>query len=503
VRIPYPERIPIDKAAYFVLALFVIQVLEGTTLFFCVGISLFILIATITFNEAGGLTRASGAYVFFYAVLVVIVGVCYKAFLGEAAQTNLADPQTDIEAYVGSITAMYAAVTLSRRVSRKTGLLQNVLKESSMYRASVGCILFGALGGFGIALLGESGTQLQTAFNQINNLIPVGIIIGVTYEIRRSGGTRCTNLFVVIGTAYVFFQGVTAFSKQGMIEPLFCWLLPIWFLRYRLSIVQVAGCCLAVFIVFYYLVPYSQYGRSLVTENFTLSDRVALATDLLGHPNETRQTFVQGEEDRALQVGGTGSYFNSPQGFWERLQFVSVDDSLINFTDQGHVFGLLPVEYGFIDMVPHFLWPNKPVGNLGNMYSHEINGEAQGEGDVSTGISFSPTAEAFHVARWSGIFLLAPALWFMLFTIMDSLLGDVRTTPWGMLAVALISHSAPEAGIVGTIGLWSVGVEGLVFCAFFAAWFAPVIATFVVGPGRGSHEAQLSLKPSITSGIPR
>src|ERR1035437_9070281 len=64
--------------------------------------------AALYFSAAGGLTRASGAYVFFYSLLVVIVGICYKAYLGEPAQSNLRDPRTDIEIYVGSITAMLA-----------------------------------------------------------------------------------------------------------------------------------------------------------------------------------------------------------------------------------------------------------------------------------------------------------------------------------------------------------------------------------------------------------
>ena len=100
MRIPFPERVPIDRAAIFAFALFVIQRLEGTTLFFSSGCFLFILIAVFAFNTAGGLTRASGAYIFFYAVLVVIIGICYKAWLGEPAQSNLLGPKTDIVAYV-------------------------------------------------------------------------------------------------------------------------------------------------------------------------------------------------------------------------------------------------------------------------------------------------------------------------------------------------------------------------------------------------------------------
>ena len=55
-------------------------------------------------------------------------------------------------------------------------LLQNVLKESRMYRSSVGCMVFGVVGGFIISLLGASAFRLETAFSQLNQLIPLGIL---------------------------------------------------------------------------------------------------------------------------------------------------------------------------------------------------------------------------------------------------------------------------------------------------------------------------------------
>ncbi|MDA4132524.1 MAG: hypothetical protein OK454_05280, partial [Thaumarchaeota archaeon] len=74
MRIPFPERIPIDRVTVFAILLFVIQQLEHTPLYFSAGSVAFIILAAIAFNTAGGLTRTSGAYVFFYSLLVVIVG---------------------------------------------------------------------------------------------------------------------------------------------------------------------------------------------------------------------------------------------------------------------------------------------------------------------------------------------------------------------------------------------------------------------------------------------
>ena len=503
MRIPFPERVPLNRVAIFAVALFAIQRLEGTDLYFSAGCAIFILIAALTFNTAGGLTRASGAYVFFYSVLVVIIGLCYKAFLGEPAQSNLLAPHADIDAYVGSISLMFASVVVSRRLSRKSGLLQGLLKESSMHRASVGCIVFGLAGGFLIALLGAA--RLQSAFNQINQLVPLGVIIGVMYEIRRSGGTRSLNLPIVLGGLYMFiWGGIIFFSKQAMLLPFLCWLLPVGALRFRLSAWQVISVFLAGFVFFYYLTPYSQYGRNQVPELATMSQRVDISISLLEHLDETRQIYNQAQAENVTpESRGLNAYYNTPQGFWERLQFISVDDALINFTDQGHVFGLMPLKYAILGIVPHVFWPNKPDFHPGFTYAMEISGQTPDPDAPEFGISFSPTGEAYHLARWTGILVIAPILWCTLFVVFDSLFGDLRASPWGLLTLTMISHSAPEGGISGIIYLLSFGVEILIACAIFATWFAPLIAIPVLGPDRKTSEPQISFRPSPTPLGPR
>lgn len=496
MRIPFPERVPIDRVALFAVALFMVQWFEGTALYFRSGCAVFILVAAFAFNTAGGLTRASGVYVFFYSILVFIIGVCYKAFLGEPGQSNLLDPRTTIAVYVGGITAMLAAVIVSSRFRRKSGLLDNVLKESRMYRASVGCMAFGIAGGFLFSLLGESGNQLNSAFTQLNLLIPLGMIIGVMYEIRRSGGTRSINLLILLAGIYCFlFYGVLNFSKQGMLLPAVCWFFPVCALRFRLSAMQVAACLTTAFVVFYYLVPYSQYGRNLTEDAKTFDQRAALAATLLEHPDKTRKAY-----EETQNAEGLTSYYNQPEGFWDRLQFISVDDRLIDVTDHGHVFGLLPLKAELLNTIPHALWPDKPTINFGNVYAHEV-GELPPD-DTSTGISWSPTAEAYHMDTWIGLLVIAPLMWFLLFVVYDSLFGDLRTSPWGLLVIALFSHSAPEGALTGTIYVLTFGLEALVFCAFFAAWVAPVFAIPVLGPDRRRAAPQPSFQPAPAPRIP-
>jgi len=479
VRIPFPEHVPLNRVAIFAGALFAIQMYQGTAFYFSAGCVAFILIAAFAFNAAGGLTRCSGAYVFFYSLLVVIVGLCYKAYLGEPAESNLIVPQTDIAAYLGSITSMFVAVLVNRRLTRRSGLMQNMLKESGMYRASIGCIVFGVFGASIIALLGEEGARISSAYNQINQLFPLGIIIGVMYEIRHTHGRRSVNLPVVFAIVYVFiFYGLFSFSKAGMLLPLVCWALPVCALRYRLTFLQMGSCIFALFIIFHYLTPYADYGRNFRGDTHTITQKIDLTVRLLEHPDQTRQKYLD------TTVGDSGGYYNTPQGFWGRLQFISVDDSLINITDHGHVFGLWPIKATFLNAIPHFIWPNKPPLILGNNYMHEINGQPLNEGDTSTGISFSATGEAYHWAKWVGVLIAAPLIWLLLFVVLDSLIGDIRTSPWGLLVLAMLSHTAPEGMLSGAIAFLTFGVEAIIFCALFATFVAPFFATAVLGPER-------------------
>ena len=478
MRLPFPERVPLDRVAVFAAVLFAIQRYEGTALYFSIGCAAFILIAALAFNLAGGLTRASGAYVFFYSLLVVILGICYKAFLGEPADSNLLDPQTDIKAYVACITGLMVAVLIARRFSRGTGLLQNLLKDSQMYRSSIGCMVFGISGGFMIALLGAEGAKLGSAFTQLDQLIPLGIIIGVMYEIRRSGGSRSINTPTALFAAfYILNWGLLNFSKQGILLPVLCWALPVCALQYQLTRRQVIIGLMAAFFIFHYLFPYAQYGRDFRGDNQGFSNSLQIALPLLEHLENTREQY------QAAIVDAAPGYYNTAQGFWDRLQFIYADDGLINATDQGKVFGLWPVKAVFLNVIPHVIWPDKPDLRLGNTYMHEYSPNMSEE-DTTTGISYSPTAESYHWAKWLGVLVVAPLLWLMLFLVYDALFGDLRGSPWGLLAMAQIAHTAPEGGIAGTIVLCTFGIEIFVFCALFATYFAPYIAIVALGPDR-------------------
>jgi hypothetical protein len=476
VRLPFPERIPFKMLFFFAAMLCVAQLLEGTNGTFSLCCFFFIIIAGLAFNFAGGLTRPSGAYIFFYSVLAVILGLVWKAILGEAADSNLQSPLLTIYIYLAGISMMFVAVYLSRKVTLKRALLGDILPDHKMQTATVGCMIVAFLIVLGGALSpGESGS-VGAALNQLNHFFPLAIILGVIHTIRRSGGKRSVNLPILLSCFFMFFDGVIGFSKEGMLAPFACWILAAASQRYRVSRSQVVGCILAILFIFRYLVPYSQYGRNYNEGSATKNVTVALS--LLSNLGEVREQYLDSSVyayDNKLYA-----FYDSPQGFFDRLQMFSIDDALNDHTEKFGTFGLTPVLNAFENVVPHFIWKDKPSFLVGNSFAHEV-GLLASEDD-STGVSFSSTATAFHMAGWMGIFFLAPPLWFALFWIFDSLCGDVRKVPWGLLVLVSFSHTGPEGDITSIVYMCTTGAFGIALACVLGAYLMPIIGTLFIGP---------------------
>jgi len=270
--------------------------------------------------------------------------------------------------------------------------------------------------------------------------------------------------------------GVLGYSKEGMLGPFAAYLLAAASQRYKMSRSQIVVAILAIVFVFRYLVPYSQYGRTFREESGDVNLQTSL--DLLSNLGYVREQYLETSagayEDRVL------GYYNTPQGFFDRLQMVSIDDALIHRTEQVGVFGLMPMVQAFENVVPHFIWKDKPQGVIGNVWAHEIGILA--EADESTGVSFSSTTSAFHMAGWKGVFLIAPATWFFLFLIFDSLCGDVRKIPWGLLVIVLFAHAAPEGDMNAIIYMCFYTVYAIVFAVIMGDYVMLVIGSFFIGP---------------------
>lgn len=505
MRIPFPTRLPLSYSCGFAVLLCIAQILEGTAPAFTLLSFAFILIATIAFNTAGGFAYPSGSYIFFYAVLAVIVGLTYKAYLGEPADTNLSTPITTMLVYVAGISGMLASAYFKRLVLPVRSLLGENANRIDLDAASIGCMIVGATiffagvftvraGGSAEDTYANNSGTLLSALNQVNQFLPLGIILGVTYQIKRSGGRRFLGVAVVVATAFsCLVFGIVGTSKQGLFQPIACVIIAAAAMRYRFSKRQVITFLLLVIFAFYYLVPYIQVGKPIV-QGSTFLESIENSYDLITNLSTVRERMAVQTQGAIEADDYSIHYFNRAQGIFDRLQMISIDDALIDITQQGHVFGLSPLLYDMYNLVPHFIWPDKPLIALGNIYSHEIgiaHYADQNEDDTTTGISFSPSADAFHMAEWTGVLLVAPGLWFMCFFAMDYVSGDMRKSPWGLLMVAMCSHMAPEGMMSGPFYLTTIGPLTVIFSSILATHVLPLIGRVLIarrGAGAGTTQ---------------
>ena len=493
MRLPFPTRIPVEKTFIFAAAVFVLQIIQHTDLKFAALFFAYILASVITFNSAGGFSRASGAYIFWFGLLTCILGGLWKIVLGEPGNSNLASPDVTLATYVVSMATIFVAIQISHRFTRRSRGLGVALgaDKINLGYAALGCFIANQFTVWANEYLPHGNGSLVNIINQVNLFLPLCIILGTIHAIRISGGRRSVTILTFFASFLIFvLGGIVNFSKQGMFTPIVCWALAAASQRYRLRIWQVG--LLIAFAVFSVtmLGPLSQVGRAIIPPNATTWDRLVLSADLLTHPKLLRTDYLQeigapDEGDRA--AGFASSYFDTPQGLMDRLNIIRADDRLVTYTLQGHTVGKTRVVYYFLNWIPHFILPNKdaffPPGilNAGNFYAHETGGLLAPD-DYATGISFSPSAEAFHMDEWLGIIIVGGFVWTLLFIVVDLVCGDLRYSPIGLVAVVAFAHVAPESLIAALVYFIFFGNLGIVIALVFCTYFAPIIGVLFSGP---------------------
>lgn len=488
MRLPFPERVSLFHVFVFCLVLCSLQVLEGTSAIFTLCTFGFVFIAAIAFNVAGGLTRPSGGYVISYAILAAILGIVAKVFLNEPGQSNLRQPERTIEVYLGTIVSMLAGVLIAKKLRSKTALLPKFRSDEDLYRASVGSLIVGLAVIINVYMHAASPTSggLQSALQQMNKFQVLAIVLGVMYEVKKSNGRRSMNWPAAIGCIAVFAEGIFGYSKQAMFTPFIAWFLPAAAGRCKISITQIAVLGAVLGFLVYYLVPYSQYGRVYNIQGASFSTNWETNKILLSNLGEVRRLYLASDlQDNAEDA--SISYFNRDEGFLGRLQMIGPDDALVDGAETGEAFGIFPTIFAFQNVVPHFLWPGKPTIGFGNVYAHQIGGILSDD-DETTGISFSPSGDAFFQAKWVGIFALLPVLFAMLFTVTDSVTGDTRTSAFALLVLVDFLHAAPEAGATFTISGATTNIFVILVVALITIYVMPLIANLVLGPPKQRHD---------------
>ncbi len=462
----------------FASVFFCVQQIQHTSVLFSVLYFAFVILSVVAFNMAEGFNRIAGAYIFWYSTLIVMVGVTWKAVQGEPADSNLFSPLLDMALYTSSMVMLLLVAMLNRRMDfRAMGLGGGFSKGELNYSAAgLGCAIvwFGIL--FAVPIFGTAPGSLLSALNQVNVFGPLAIILATIGAVKDSGGRRSVNMVSLAVIVYFEYLGLISYSKQIMISPMVCWALGAFYAKLRIRFVHVAAViCMAV-ISFGFISPLSA-SRDLA-EGMDDSQHIVLAWYLFTHHAYLKAHVQQIQVEPDM---GVAEYYNEPQGsLIERLSMIPPDDQLFTFSARGHYEGMAPIYEYFGNLVPHFLNPNKQVTFSGNYYAHEM-GAGLAEDDYSTGISFSPVAEAFHCEGWGGVLWLLPVIWILFFSTVDFVVGDMTKYPWGLMVVVWLAHAAPEQLVAGMIYFIGYGNFGMVLAIIVVTRLAPILGTLFLG----------------------
>jgi hypothetical protein len=500
VRIPLPERIPLSWATLIAFLLAVVQVFEGTGLIFALLHICFILLWVIAFNLAGGFTRATGSYVFWLGLFTLLLGTVARALIGDPADSVSLAPNATMLVYTASMAAMLVAVVVARHFTKN---VRSVAERVGSYRvnyrsAALGCLVMDQL-------IWNSGpfvpASMWTAYNGLFHLdffSYLSIILGTIDAVQSSGGKRSFNWINTAALGLMFFRGFVTFSKEGMYTPVACWLIGVAYTRYRLSWLETTSLVAFALFASSVLYPVANFGRFEFQDETSqikrFEDGVSIILDI------QRYWGYLDETEAIAKDAGYQGYFSKDLGITYRFTRWYGDDLLVAYTLKGNTEGYGYMRWQLLNWFPHLLLPDKDkyaVDGGGNYYARELG--IINSGNTSTGISFSPFAEAFHIDSWAAVLMLQPLVWILFFMSMDVVCGDLRRAPWGLFFAVVLSHFGPERGLSGLMQFITTFNIGMIGCMWFAVTAAPLIGSvfFQRLPGGGVSPAPLGPLPAI------
>lgn len=465
-------------AVGFAVLLMAAQVIEGTTLFLATLCFAFVVMSALAFNLAGGMRYPSGAYITACSVLTVILGMVVKVFLGEPMQRNLLAPEKSMAVYTAGMASMLAAVYVNSLLRPKHGLLSGMGNKANATQIGLGCLIV-AIGTPYIL-----PDQVQGTFTQANYFLLLAIIIPVYDKVRKSGGRSSYSSVALIAWAYIMYGGLTSFSKQGLFVGSVTWALSAIAAGYRASFRKLALICVVSVVSASILTALSQIGRD-IGRNQGSAFALSVSLDLLSHPLKLRETY-QNKSASDFEERAGYHMFDEPQGLLDRFNMFAIDDALIHATDTGTKSDMSAIWSYFTNLVPRYLYPDKPYLHWGNTYAHQIG--MLGEEDSTTGISFSPFSDAYHCAEWTGVTVIFFIFFLFSFFLMDAVGGSSDESIWPLIFMVYNFHAAPE-GMLGapiyagaTLSVFVIGV------AVVCTRVVPLIGGLVSSPSQPLQE---------------
>ena len=213
-----------------------------------------------------------------------------------------------------------------------------------------------------------------------------------------------------------------------------------------------------------FIYPYSQYGRYVVKDYSSVTERAIAMSNFLSKMVYDQEYFniINNSIDKYESNKKDEKYLPIPSSF-SRLAMVSEADRLIAASTNSEQTGWKTISWGFNMVLPRFLNSDKPIFAANNYLAHLV-GEL-GARDFTTQVSYGFMANFYNAFGLIGVFfgslLLISSLYYWLSWFFGK---QTNLNIWGILVIGEYNHPLTEQSVAGIIAsIWFPVITLLVF----------------------------------------
>ena len=438
----------------------------------------------MSISAAGGIKTAPGLLNCVLIVKFLLIALLLKSITFQALDSQLNAPRTTSKVMAVGFLALYLGSHLYRYATKVRGLVRGV-SDSRVY-LSLAIV-------FAVATLGSSLALLVTQ-NSFADTLSGGLwgvahqlqsatsfcVVPAMYYAWSSGSKRfLTHPLVLTILLIEITYGVISTTKQGIMEPLICYL-GVGVIRYGIrskavwSIVALAG-----FLYVSVIYPYSQYVRNHGGREGTFTDRLEAIQEVFF--NVAGNSDFRDMVDSNLSANGDFYLKNEKFRSLGRLAMIGEADRLIAATDATQSYsGWQTITWGLQLMVPSFILPEKSTTGGGNFLGH-IVGELAPD-DMLTQVSYGFMANLYNAFGLLGVFIGTILFIFVLYYVLRLWFAapNLEFTPfgssiWYVLLGMFFEHGLIE-GPVGNMLPALVNISAFAGLILLANWLVSFFA---------------------------
>jgi len=468
MRVPFPQSIPFRGALVVLSVVLLFQLIEGTDPVFAILMLIAQLATVVSFNLLGGIRHMAGAFCLFMVLPTVTVPELAHLILGQPGEMNLQHPiATAGVCAVFFLSVMIAALFASsiRHPEPYLGRIHFSILELRIVIV-LSCIFAGAISVAYYTAGGpaEDGSLLAALNHFYPFMIAASIMLATYVRLETTNGRSCMSWYVAALILFNVTTGILGASKEGILTPIFCWLVVVAAARYRFSWLGTVSVICLLLLLWFTVYPFSQRARSPVREALTLSEKVDLVLLFFSDPS-TFPEISPAEESSEFGVSTPKVNIVARYSLLGTIDMLIDADQKVGYTS---IERYAPV---LIAMVPHAIWPDRPLPISSNELGHKA-GFRIDENNTETGIAIGGPALFFDVGGWLALIVYTTLCFSLFFLVALRFVGSADNSVWGLVPIGM---EALGAGTASPGGMFNFVIT------FLGMFFLMIVILKIVG----------------------